>query len=457
MTIGIYSDNANPDATQKRYMIESKATMPSGASTIVRAYAQQVSFGKYAFFADIDSGGYWDWNNHFEGPFHSNCSNSLPSTFLWKAAPPDGPIFQYEGPGALETTVTPKWWKNTTGAVSAPQTDAEWKAVAKGGLASVSISSSNFIPLPTTNYSQMYVALGQTPPTAITGPPSSGVPTLFGVTVSNDGGIFIHGDCESMILAQDGVGSQKFTIVTNPSSPSGSKLTQTVTANANSITVQSVLTNSSNGVISAAAYPNKTYDSSPKGLLYCDGNISSLSGTVADNTVDSTTGAITYRNQWSIFTDTANGNNGKDVTITDSLTYTTKRDFTKPQAQDADFNLRAGTLGIVANDVIVSTKTPSGTYRSEIDAHADIFCTGTYKAENSGAVIPGTPKMTNVGGVIVKTSGIFAIGNNGAVVSGRSESYHYDQRLADHPPPYFPTTGNHYAVTSYQIVKSMLQ
>ena len=42
------------------------------------------------------------------------------------------------------------------------------------------------------------------------------------------------------------------------------------------------------------------------------------------------------------------------------------------------------------------------------------------------------------------------------VVSGYSGTYSYDNRLANTPPPFFPTTGSHYDVISWQRVTSTL-
>ena len=56
LKVTIDADNTNVQSVQKHYLVECTATMPSGATQTLRAYVQQSSFGKYAYFAVNDGG-----------------------------------------------------------------------------------------------------------------------------------------------------------------------------------------------------------------------------------------------------------------------------------------------------------------------------------------------------------------------------------------------------------------
>ena len=45
----------------------------------------------------------------------------------------------------------------------------------------------------------------------------------------------------------------------------------------------------------------------------------------------------------------------------------------------------------------------------------------------------------------------------GQQIAGFADHYHYDERLADKPPPFYPTTGSEYDVLSWQRVSSVIQ
>lgn len=67
-----------------------------------------------------------------------------------------------------------------------------------------------------------------------------------------------------------------------------------------------------------------TYFGLPNGVIYSTGNITSLKGTLANNYVSGSN--IVQRNSWTVATDV---NAGKDVTITDNLSYKTAPDRSK--------------------------------------------------------------------------------------------------------------------------------
>ena len=462
LKVTIDADNTNSQSVQKHYLIEATATMPSGATQTLRAYVQQSSFGKYAYFAVNDGGGFWDYNNHFEGPVHFNDGvngSTGQSTFLWQNPTPT-PIFTYTGADAFSVSDDVTWWKNTIGNVSAPSSASDYTSVAAGGAATMTtgfqknasgnyildsggnkIPNSPSIPLPTTSYQQQYAALGDlVPANASSADPNA--PTTAGVSINTasgfnqnngriTGGISIHGD-SAMTLQVDGSGNQQI-LVTQGS------VTQTVTINL----VSNQTTISTPGVDGQghAITTTQTLTGVPNGMVYSDGNITSLSGTVADNTTDASLN-ILHRSQMTIATDLANS---KDITLTGSVKYNTPRNLNVQQSQDTNFDQKAGILGILGHHVQVGPNAPSN-----IEFDGSIFATTTFDYPSYAT---GGPKgnMTSIGGVITRDAGYFAVANNsGSIIDGYNEQYHYDNRLADHPPPFFPTTGSHYDVISWQ-------
>ena len=462
LKVTIDADNTNVQSVQKHYLVECTATMPSGATQTLRAYVQQSSFGKYAYFAVNDGGGFWDYNNHFEGPVHFNDGHNGDtghSTFLWRN-PTDTPIFTYTGSDAFSVSDDVTWWKNNIGIVGAPSSASDYSSIAAGGQATMTtgyqmdasgnpvldtsgnkIPNSPAIPLPTTSYQQQYAALGDVVPAQATSGDTN-APTTAGISINTTsgfnqsngqitGGISIHGD-SAMTLQLDAGGNQQI-LVTQGS------VTQTVTINLNT----SQTTISTPGVDSQGRpiTTTQTLIGVPNGVVYSDGNITSLSGTVADNITDAS-GNIQRRSQMTIATDLANS---KDITLTGSIKYNTARNLTVQQAQDTNFNQKAGILGLLGHHIQVGLNAPSN-----IEFDGSIFATTTFDCPTyATGGLKGS--MTSIGGVITRDAGYFAVASNsGSLVSGYNEQYHYDNRMADHPPPFFPTTGSHYDVVSWQ-------
>jgi len=466
LKVTIDADNTNTDSVQKRYLIECTAIMPSGTTQTLRSYVQQSSFGKYAYFAVNDGAGYWDYGNHFEGPVHFNDGHNGDtgrSTFLWRN-PTDIPIFTYTGADAFSVSDDITWWKDTFYNTVPPSSASDYNSIAAGGQATMTtgfqkdssgsyildsggnkVPNSPAIPLPTTSYQQQYAALGDlVPASATSGDPNA--PTTAGISINTTGGfnadgghvtggLSIHGD-SAMTLQVDGSGNQQILVTQGT-------VTQTVTIdlNNNQTTISTPVTGH------LGHFTVQTLTGVPNGMVYSDGNITSLSGTVADNSTDGS-GNILHRSQMTIATDLANS---KDITLTGSVTYNTTRNLAVLQSQDTNFNQKAAILGLLGHHVQVAPNAPSN-----IEFDGSIFATATFDYPNyASGGLKGT--MTSIGGVITKDSGIFAVGNSdGSIASGYNEQYHYDSRLANHPPPYFPTTGSHYDLISWQRVVTPL-
>ena len=471
LTVRIRADATNPSSTQKRYLVESTGLMPSGAKVVVRTYMQQVSFGKYAFFADNDGDGYWAYNNYFEGPFHANDSDGKPTTIFWKTGQQANPMFQYAGDDAFSVSGDVLWWKNAIGTVAAPTLASDFTSLAASGQSSVTtgyktdasgnllydtsgqkIPNSPRIPLPTTTYSQQYVALGLTPPVPATSGVSGGsLPTANGVKFTPGGGLYIKSPNKSsanagdndVTLQVDALGNQQIVVAQKIS---GNTTTQTVTIN-KTLGITTIVTQAPPLYLPVSSVTTGL----PNGMVYSDGTITSLKGTVANNTVVGSGAAATVLSR-SAMTITTDISAGRDIYIADDIKYQVNRDFAKKQDNDSNFNLNAGTLGILTRKAIIR-KGAASTHSYNLQIDGSVFATDSFYPEDYKGPIG---KMVQTGGVIVKNSGIFANGNSSGITSGYNEEYHYDNRLADNPPPFFPTTGTQYDIKSWQRVLNPL-
>jgi hypothetical protein len=322
------------------------------------------------------------------------------------------------------------------------QTDVHGNYVLDGN--GQKIPNSPVIPLPTTDYAQEYVALGVSPPNPASAP-APNLPTTTGAVITAGGGIYIHGD-NQVALSVNGSGNQVITVTTNPT---GATLVQTITINTANGATGATMVSVKTPLIGSPTTTTTSVATALNGMVFSDGNITALSGTVANNRVD-TNGNITTRNTMTIATDTAAL---KTITLSNSVKYATARNLAVAQSADNNFNTNAAILGLMAYNVMVMNGAPSN-----LEFDASIFCTGTFAAANALAPVGSAGVMTSIGGVIVHDAGIFAYANSsGLITSGYNEQYHYDQRLANNPPPYFPTTGSHYDVVSWQNVSATIQ
>ena len=99
------------------------------------------------------------------------------------------------------------------------------------------------------------------------------------------------------------------------------------------------------------------------------------------------------------------------------------------------------TLGLIAADnVMIAKDSPAGG-SLEIDATIMAF-DGSFSVQNYQD-IPVMGELTVYGGIIQNRRGPIGTFSNqaGQQLSGYIKDYHYDVRMRDNPPPYFPTTG----------------
>ena len=415
---GEYEVTVHPDPDNgahylKTYTITSVGTA-AGNSKTVEVVIRQATFGRFAYFTDQEvssiSGGtiWWKAGEICDGPAHSN--NTSGSNFHINYNGSTAPIFRDMLTGS---------GPSISYQPSSPTDEATYRRIFEDGSTGYKLGVPR-IELPESTTVQRNAAWGG----------SSGFPGSNGVYVkanSNNGGIYVRGDC-SMLLSRDGSGAQRIAITQG-----GNTTTMVVNLGNQTTTITKP-----NGTTETQALPN--------GVIYCTGNITSLKGVVADNRVVS--GEIDKRMAMTIATDVTNG---KDITITDDLTYYTTPDKTQP-ASDSD-NLRAGTLGLVAEDIKISSSAPR---YLEIDAvclaGGRDTSAGSFYVQNWDSRQP-TGTLSVLGGIIQKARGPVGTFNSstGNMTTGFAKNYSYDPRLAEDPPPYFPTTGT-YERLSWRVV-----
>ncbi|MCE5200003.1 MAG: hypothetical protein ABFD54_15390 [Armatimonadota bacterium] len=413
---GTYSVTITPDLDNnsvflKTYRIVSIGSF-SGASKSVEVVVRQASFGRFAYFTDSECSSvdndqiWWKAGEVVDGPIHSNNSNK--SNFNINYNGSKSPIFQDIVTAAGPTiNYTP----------SRPKNEDTFKRVFKNGSKGYKLGVPR-IELPPSTDAQRNAAWGN----------SAGLPSTTGVYMraDSDGGIYIVGD-SAIHLAVDNSGNQQI-VVTQVVKRKTQVTTITMDKQSGATTVT--------GPVGAGSSTSST--TWPNGVVYTTGNITSLDGVVADNKVYD--GEIEKKSEITIATDV---NAGKDINVTGNIKYNTRPDKTKDS--DDPSNLAAGTLGLVARDIIIDSSAPQNL---EIDAvclaGGQNTTDGSFFVENYSSKKPiGT--LTVLGGIIQKSRG--PVGtfdpDTGKTTSGYAKNYSYDPRLAQTPPPFYPTTGQY--------------
>lgn len=384
----------------------------TGAHRTVVEQLRQQSFGLYSYFSDqevssITNGTIWFYyGDQLWGPVHTNDQFHI----IWNKTDTT-PIFN--------DTVSSTNSSVDYGSNGQPTNTTDWKRIFSGGQSALTLHTDR-IPLPTSTDQQKNAAWGAT----------AGFPTSNGINLPLNGstvkaGIYIRGDSTVAYSVESGTGNQIITIVQGST-------TEVITVD---------LVHNSTKVKIGTNSPT-TYTGVPNGMLYSTGNITSLSGTLADNYENGA--SVVSRNSWTIATDV---NSSKDITITGNLKYNTQPDSTK-SATDVS-NLNAATLGLVAHNVTISTSCPNDmTINGVVLAGGENTSDGSFYFTGYNGGLRGNLHL--LGGVIQKKRGpVGQLGNNDQISNGYTKDYRYDKRMVDYPPPFFPTTGQ-YDVLSWQ-------
>ena len=494
-SVRVYPDRYNNDvssatSTQKKYLIESVG-VSGGITTIVQAYVGQQSLSQYLVLLNSwnNSGNYWvSGLTTFDGPVHDNnigpdghgangdtqTPDGTPENILWKSAKGTAPMFTYTGDDAYSVSSPTgiAWWKDQFNTSAAPQVlpdgTNQWLNVAAGGAGTVK-QGTPVVPFPTSSNLQRSVAIG-----------SAGSLNTSGVTLCAGGGIYIEGNVDEMVMSAAGTGNA----------------TQVITVTQGT-TVQRITIDPVNGVTLETQKPNGSWNQvatqpgGVNGVVYCNGNIGAqgdpktggLHGQVADNLLDAS-GNLLHANGLTVATpQTANCN------VDGSITYSTKRQVAKdssgnpmyidvdgkptsdpakgtpvymPEDKDTGYVnskgvSRAGTLGLISNDVKVTKKDSTGADLTNFEMDGTVLASGIYDADHFTDRAVGL--WENMGGYLSSTVGTFGTFDNNSLklTNGFNTQFNYDARMRNTPPPFFPTTGNQYNIISWQQVKQTLE
>lgn len=465
----------NPD---KSFLIECVG-VSGGQTEILQAYVRTTSLSKWLVLVNNwTSGNYWVGGlSTFDGPVHdnnfSNDGSGLPNGMLenvaWydaNADPVAHPIFTYNGFDAYESSGPGvNWYRdNNFGSTSSPTGD-EWKYAATGGQNSVSYNAA-IVPFPANSSRQEYAARGLPPPADGS---IAVLPALpHGVTINAGGGITVGGDVDQMTMSADPINSANQVIeVYQANAITGKEDYTKITLN--TATDRTVLQTgtvpggqrTNTGVVLNAVQPLPVAGLT-NGVVFCDGNIGAqgdpktggLSGVIADNAVSGST--VTHSNKLTIATSLS-----KNLNIDGNVTYNTGRlkdaqGNYKTEASDPNFVQKAGTLGVVSNNILITLKGPSGSSLTDVETDGTFFANGVFDVDHY-ANRPAQ-NWENMGGYLSKTVGIFGVFNSssGKIVSGMNNQFNYDARMRDNPPPFFPTGGSVYDVLSWKRVSQTL-
>jgi hypothetical protein len=180
----------------------------------------------------------------------------------------------------------------------------------------------------------------------------------------------------------------------------------------------------SSTTVATAGGETQTCTGMPNGMIYVDGRINSLSGTLGTN--EQVTIAATDR-----------------VQITGNLTYQNYQANSHPPTSPATPSAAGqnSVLGLLSwqSNVRVSDSLPAG----DISIHATVMApNGEFGIENYDSIaVKGT--LTLLGGCISNTYGAFGTFSGSNLTHGYRRNFVYDQRLGQGmSPPFFPTTRN---------------
>lgn len=410
-----YPDAGNPGAVLKKYTLVATG-IADGRTEKIQLVIRQSSFGKYAYFTDketssVSGGRIWFYSgDRIRGPAHSNNKDGSEFQINWGAVSAN-PIFE-------DTVTSVGDFINYT--PSNPNSEDQFAKIYRAGSRGYELGVDE-IPLPSSSDKQKEAAWG----------PNGSYPGSNGVYTPAGGGIYIRGD-SSVVMQLDGSGRQQFLIT-----QSGVTTTLTVDKQ-NDVMYKKVGSGTTTTVVGAG-----------NGVVYSTGHITSLSGTIANNIVGGTPTGVTHRSAFTIATDV---NNGKNITVTNPIRHSTP--YNPDLGPTATSNLYSGTMGLIGRSVTVASGAPQN---MEIDAvilaGSSTTTDGSFSVADYNTKVPtGTLKV--LGGIIQKARGAVGTLSGNTLATGYSKDYYYDARMADNPPPYFPTTGGYDRISWQRVLNN---
>jgi hypothetical protein len=355
---------------------------------IFSVLVQQDSFARYALFTNqqTDASGTPVWftnRTNFTGPVHTN------GQFNFALNP--GANFT----GLVDSvSTTANFYNNGSNISRDANTNGSLDVPTFG--AGFNRGSAN-VPMPVTTIpnNQRDAALG------LTGTSASSYSNGVYIGASGGamkGGIYVNGNA-TISLSVPSSGVAGYTIVQGSTSS-----TVKVNYASNQTTFQ------------VGSNPSTSYTGVPNGMLFVDGTVNSLAGTVQRDT--QLTVAAT-----------------NDVLITNNITYENYTAGSTPSAEGTN-----NVLGVLSwnGNVRITSAAPN-----DINIYATVMApNGQFTVDNYGS---GSPRgtATILGGVIENTYGAFGTFSQNNLSTGYGRNFVYDTRMGrGMAPPFFPTIGN---------------
>lgn len=376
-----------------RYNIDGSAT--DGGLTrqvnlqgIFSVQVQQDNFARYALLTNRQTNAagsnVWFTNRtNFSGPVHTNgtfnFANNPSGSFTGKVTSVGTTARYYNGGAPVLLNA------NQNGTVDVPTFGQGFDR----GAASIPM------PATTTANRQREAALGLS-----TGASTAGYGPGVHLGASGGamtGGIYVNGNATMAMSA--GTNTATYTITQGSTTT-----TVTVNYSSNQTTVRT------------GAGPPTSYSGVPNGMVFADGSVTGLSGTVQGD---------------SQVTVAATG----DVLITNNITYQNYTAGTTPSAEGT-----TNVMGIMSWNGNVRI---TGSAPSDISVHATVMTpNGEFTVDNY-ATGSSRGTATILGGVIENTYGAFGTFSGSTPRTGYGRNFVYDTRMGrGMAPPFFPTLGN---------------
>jgi len=386
----------NQGRTLKAYHVVGKGTTPTGYIREVVYQAQQESFAGYAYFtreerSPVASGPIWFiWADHLDGRVHSNDQLRI----WWRTSEPPDPMF-------LGRVTTASGDPIYSPSISNPQ---DYYQIFKDGQSGIAVGV-DYIPMPQTTNMQRDAAWGA----------SSGFPTTAGayLRANQNGGLYISGAVQSMVFSSTATRTQAI-ITQQPTSTTRIVSTYVEDYTLGQSSLESVTYKKSGNTWVEQTRTTSTQLALPNGVIYCDDAIGGLQGVIGGKHTIATAP-------------------GRDITITGNLTLADSP-ATNPSSTDV--------LGLVAQNIVLSKASGDLTVEAIMMAGGETSNGSIYNQ-----YWHTTPRQQGtfhlLGGLLQSQRGPVGqfSSSSGTVISGYTKDYHYDERLLDIPPPYFPTTG----------------
>lgn len=512
--------NGNIGSTPKRYLVQSVGTYQGVTQIVQAYIQQTSFGKYAFFTDSDPSNIYWvGGRSSFDGPTHFNGSNGNPTQVVWVDGKPifkhpGADAFDYSGSVSWHHNTS----TDNTAPASNPDflNVASIGATGVNHAPPITMPSSS-LRQQYAALNQTMPAGANPPPPAV--PLASGVTVTAGggiyvhsantlnnvtgsvVSSTTGAAATVNNDVQQMTLGVDGSGNQ--TISISQTDDNNHPMTTLVTINKAAKNPITQIHKTYQDINGNPLTSDSSVGGVTNGVVYCDGNIGSTQavGDANGNPVNQAnltakgqglTGTIADGQALTIATYAAADQTdpkNKNVNLDGNVTYKTAR------ARDASGNLlpesdpanvtflqNAGTLGVVSNTVQIVDTDPTGAALGDIEVDASILAQNTLTAvdygsyyidqNSSGAIgsyqnngqtyyyhwVRQPRAFTCMGGEIASHRGALGQFNSQSLqqVSGMSGSYSYDARLANTPPPYFPTTSTQYDILSWQRVAAAL-